>query len=171
MARTNMTDFARILGLSKGQVSKLASRGMPVDDVEAAKQWRRRNLDPSWTKPDRAAQAMPFADDPVGVVLRRLIPPIILSPELIAGVCADAEIDIDGNGMLRLAESFSEAYKLVIDRALGDDGEYNIPDYLRGVDRADREGAIEYLEKLLSLYRLLDEDDRLVTACAIEVKK
>jgi hypothetical protein len=40
-------------------VSKLAKRGMPVDDLERAQRWRRRNLDPGRLKENRTPGAMP----------------------------------------------------------------------------------------------------------------
>jgi hypothetical protein len=48
-------DLARALGLSRSSVTKLAKRGMPTHSVDAATEWRRRNLDPSWTKPTAPA--------------------------------------------------------------------------------------------------------------------
>lgn len=45
-----ITKLADALGLSKGQASKLAKRGMPTDSVEAAIQWRDENLRPEWRK-------------------------------------------------------------------------------------------------------------------------
>jgi hypothetical protein len=39
-------ELAQQLGISGALVSKLRKRGMPVDDVEAARQWRRRNVAP-----------------------------------------------------------------------------------------------------------------------------
>lgn len=43
------TDLCKALGLSKAQVSKLVARGMPTTSVEAAEDWRRRNLEPMMT--------------------------------------------------------------------------------------------------------------------------
>ena len=45
-----MTELARALELSKGQVSKLAARGMPTSDVAAAEAWRTEHLHPAWAK-------------------------------------------------------------------------------------------------------------------------
>ena len=47
---TTMTELARALELSKGQVSKLAARGMPTHDVAAAEAWRTEHLHPAWAK-------------------------------------------------------------------------------------------------------------------------
>lgn len=46
----NQTDLAKKLGISKAQVSALAKRGMPIDDVEAAQSWRSANIDPARRK-------------------------------------------------------------------------------------------------------------------------
>ncbi|MBC9071833.1 hypothetical protein IAI53_07615 [Thauera sp. CAU 1555] len=50
-----LTELGNALGISKGQVSKLADRGMPTDSVEAARAWRAKNLHPSWSEEARAA--------------------------------------------------------------------------------------------------------------------
>jgi len=47
--------LAKELGLSQPMVSKLHSRGMPVDDVAAALRWRDRNLDLTQSKANRPA--------------------------------------------------------------------------------------------------------------------
>lgn len=44
-----MTGLGEALGLSKGQISKLAAKGMPTDSVAAARAWRAENLHPSWS--------------------------------------------------------------------------------------------------------------------------
>src|SRR5216683_3495223 len=50
MARGNLTrptqrNLAKALEISQPMVSKLAKQGMPLDSVEAAREWRRRHLD------------------------------------------------------------------------------------------------------------------------------
>lgn len=54
-----MKDLALALGISGAMVSKLAKRGMPTHDADAARRWRRRHLNPAQTKGNRfdAAQA------------------------------------------------------------------------------------------------------------------
>lgn len=46
----NQKELAAALGISGAMVSKLAKRGMPVDDVDRAVKWRRRHLEPTRTK-------------------------------------------------------------------------------------------------------------------------
>lgn len=163
-----MTDLARQLGLSKGQVSKLAAKGMPVDDLDAAKRWRHNNLDPSWAKSERGSPSyrVPGADDPVGVVLRVGIPPGLLDPVLITLMAADAGFHFSGEESLRLSEAFADLYMQTTDDLLGDTGRYNTPDTLRtGEGSAERTSVVAELDKLLSIRRLLDKDDRLINAC------
>lgn len=52
-----LTELAGHLEISKGQASKLAAAGMPTDSVEAARQWRRDNLRPEWSKESRDTSA------------------------------------------------------------------------------------------------------------------
>lgn len=54
-----MTALGEALDLSKGQVSKLAAKGMPTDSVEAARAWRAQNLRPEWSKEAREGNATP----------------------------------------------------------------------------------------------------------------
>ncbi len=48
------TELAALLGVSPSMVSRLAKRGMPTDDVERARRWRRRHLEPARVKGVRA---------------------------------------------------------------------------------------------------------------------
>jgi hypothetical protein len=50
----NRSELAAALGISGSMVTRLAKRGMPVDDVERAARWRRRHLEPTRTKGIRA---------------------------------------------------------------------------------------------------------------------
>jgi len=67
----NRTHLAQLLNISKGMVSRLAARGMPVDTLEAATSWRKANLDQARRKdvrfdPYRQVQtrSTPLADEP-----------------------------------------------------------------------------------------------------------
>jgi len=46
----NQTHLAELLGIAKSAVSAQAKRGMPVDSLEAAQQWRTQHLDPARKK-------------------------------------------------------------------------------------------------------------------------
>lgn len=54
-----MGSLGEALGLSKGQVSKLAAKGMPTESVEAARAWRAQNLRPEWSKEARDGVGAP----------------------------------------------------------------------------------------------------------------
>ena len=158
-----MTDLARQLGLSKGQVSKLAAKGMPVDDLAAAKRWRHNNLDPSWAKPQRGSRSdrIPGADDPVGIVLRVGIPPGLLDPVLISLMASDAGFNFGGEESLKLAEGFADLYMQTTDDLLGDVGRYNTPDKLRTREGSvERASVVAELDKLLSVRRLMGETQK-----------
>ena len=60
--------LATALGLSGPMVSKLAARGMPCHDVDAARRWRDRHLEPARRKEARpdTAGSMPPAAPPDG---------------------------------------------------------------------------------------------------------
>ncbi len=46
-------ELAEQLDISRQMVNKLRKRGMPVDSLEAAQQWRKKNLNPFTTKNNR----------------------------------------------------------------------------------------------------------------------
>ncbi len=46
----NKSKLARDLGISRTMLYRLIDRGIPIDSLEAAKEWRRLNLDPMQTK-------------------------------------------------------------------------------------------------------------------------
>ncbi len=50
-------ELARLLGVSRSVVTRCAARGMPVDDIEAAREWRRDHVAPRLkATPDHDAQ-------------------------------------------------------------------------------------------------------------------
>lgn len=57
---TSQAALARALGLSKATVTKCKQLGMPVDSVDAARNWRLQHIRPS-LQPSRAQQAGPGA--------------------------------------------------------------------------------------------------------------
>lgn len=63
----SQNNLAQRLGISKAAVTKCKQLGMPVDSIEAARQWRTQNLDPARTKGsrfDRHRQPKPAAPEP-----------------------------------------------------------------------------------------------------------
>lgn len=46
----NITDLARSLGLSRQMVYKLRDKGMPIDNIESANEWRRTSINPFRSK-------------------------------------------------------------------------------------------------------------------------
>lgn len=147
-----LTDLGKQLGITKGQASKLSTRGMPVDNVEAAQQWRRKNLDPAWMKPPTGGRSGSFTDvhDPVGKVLRLVLGYDLCKPALIALVSIDAGLALDGAQALRLAETLLENYMRIVDAILADEGQYSIDDeLLTAVDSDERRLVVEKLDALL----------------------
>lgn len=125
-----MTELARALALSKGQVSKLAQRGMPTDDVAAADAWRTEHLNPAWAKrkgtvPAAAADAgqvppvvsmQPAGQDPASLDVGMQRP---ISSKTIADVTKDPEMSYHVAKTLReVAEAQIAALKL---RAMKDE--------------------------------------------------
>lgn len=116
--------IARELNLSPGQVSKLAARGMPVDDLEAAVEWRRKNLDPSWAKagPPLGDGFEEILTTMIDDLLRRQVPPRLWQVEFLAMAATEAGIEAR-------AEQLLDMYQLLVflmvretDRFLDDGG-------------------------------------------------
>lgn len=113
---TTMTELARALELSKGQVSKLAARGMPTHDVSAAEAWRTEHLHPAWAKRAGSTSEVPDDED-VGSDTRSASGPI--SSKAIADVTKDPEMSYHVAKTLReVAEAQIAALKL---RAMKDE--------------------------------------------------
>ena len=89
MKTTTQAAIGRALGLSKGAVSKLKARGMPVHSSEAARAWRREHLNPARRKPEprptgdeslrRVAELAGVAQAAVDAVRFELIEPALRS--------------------------------------------------------------------------------------------
>ncbi len=84
-----MTELARALELSKGQVSKLAQRGMPTHDVAAAEAWRTEHLHPAWAKRSAAAPGVQVEEQVAASVPATSAP---ISSKAIADVTKDPEM-------------------------------------------------------------------------------
>lgn len=50
-------ELAKLLDISPAMVSRLVKKGMPTDDLERAKRWRKRHLEPGRVKGSRAGTA------------------------------------------------------------------------------------------------------------------
>ena len=128
---TTMTELARALALSKGQVSKLAQRGMPTTDVAAAEAWRTEHLHPAWAKRTAAAHngandkgvevepAPALADRPAPAAVQAQPLHTPISSKAIADVTKDPEMSYHVAKTLReVAEAQIAALKL---RAMKDE--------------------------------------------------
>ena len=111
-----MTELARALELSKGQVSKLAQRGMPTHDAAAAEAWRTEHLHPAWAKRSAAAPGVQVEEQVAASVPATSAP---ISSKAIADVTKDPEMSYHVAKTLReVAEAQIAALKL---RAMKDE--------------------------------------------------
>lgn len=67
------SDLAALLGISRGMLSRLESRGMPVHSLQAAAAWRQANLHPGRRKalPGASGQRI-TTDDALALALARV---------------------------------------------------------------------------------------------------
>lgn len=146
-------EIATALGLSRGQISKLTAKGMPLDSVEAAEAWRRRNVDPGKALGHAAIRkqqtpsprAHPRGTDgeprrnPVDIIATTIIPRMFFMLDDWAGdlekiddTIRAAGINLDDEQMMRLMLALVERYQRVIDRHMGCcDAPLNLPEQLR----------------------------------------
>ena len=111
---TTMTELARALELSKGQVSKLAARGMPTHDVAAAEAWRTEHLHPAWAKRHgNGSDCAADKDQPPADVVIAHAAHTPISSKAIADVSKDPEMSYHVAKTLReVAEAQIAALKL-----------------------------------------------------------
>lgn len=126
--KLTLTDLAVSLGVSVGQASKCAARGMPTDDLEAARQWRLENL--HWKA--RTARPIPPPPpppppDPVSLALREAVPVMLFSPEIIAAVATDAGIAMTAEQARKFTAYMLCVYMAQVDDLLGTVGMFRVP--------------------------------------------
>ena len=143
-------ELCEALGLSKGQISKLVARGMPTSSLEAAKAWRRANLDPGRVighqfirKPDAARRNRQDPPDdesrnPVDCVLVDVLPRLFFSlgrhdaglPS-IGDALRTADLVLDDDQVLLVTACLVARYRAAIKLMGIDDARLNLPDELR----------------------------------------
>lgn len=122
--------IARELNLSPGQVSKLAARGMPVDEgAEAAIAWRRKNLDPSWTKSAPAGEDGFEAGfgEMLDDLLRVQLPPRLWRIEHLVIAATEAGIEASAAQLVDMHRMLVFLLVHATDQSLGDEGAYELP--------------------------------------------
>jgi hypothetical protein len=149
-AKPTLTAFAAALGISKAQASKCAARGMPVDDLEQARQWRLMHL--HWKAKTTPAPAQPPPPDPVADTLHRTVPRLFFKPGLIAACVVDAGLDLDGDKTMHMAEALTLAYMSVVDHVTGTDGEYMVGGYAPA-NSPERAALVLELDALMAEWR------------------
>lgn len=124
-------ELAEALGISKGQCSKLAARGMPTHSLEAARAWRRRNLDPAWSKPTERPPSDEM-DNPIDAVVFGVLPRLFFDPDQITTAVRAAELEADEDGIVRLAAALAGVYGDVLVRLMGfPERPLNLPEEIR----------------------------------------
>lgn len=88
-------ELAEALGISRGQCSKLAARGMPTHDLDAARVWRRSNLDPAWAKPTRPPVHAGVERNPIDAIVFGVLPQLLLERTALFAVLVDAGLEPD----------------------------------------------------------------------------
>lgn len=106
-------------------------------------------------QPRTSPDGLPIIDarDNAHEVLRAIVP-FIFSPNIVALLCVDAGLQIDGEACLRLALALGNNYMVTVDRMCGGPGRYAIPDALLVEDdSSERADFVALLNELLALLR------------------
>lgn len=137
-----LTELAKELGISKGQASKCAKRGMPRDDVEEARRWRRRNLEPMMVASHQAKKGKPYTmrphrtdtdsegrpTNPVDVVTFSILPRLFFEPELIRMVLLEAGVTLTPDQACDTTDALAKHYHYVLTKMCGaPDFRLNLP--------------------------------------------
>jgi hypothetical protein len=142
-AHMTLTQLAKELGISKGQASKCAKRGMPCDDVEAARRWRRRNLEPMMVASHQARKGKPYSTrpdrteadsegrptNPIDIVTFGILPYLFFQPELIRIILLEAGITLTPDQACSATDALAKHYHCVLTKMCGaPDFRLNLPD-------------------------------------------
>lgn len=93
------------------------------------------------------------ARDPAHEVLRSIMP-YLFAPHIVAMLCVEAGLQIDGAECLRLARAAGDNYMTTIDHICGAPGRFAIPDALLAEDdSSERADFVALLDELLALLR------------------
>lgn len=112
-------ELAEALGISKGQCSKLAARGMPTHSLEAARAWRRSNLDPAWTKPTSNLAATADERNPIDAIVFGVMPQLFFDRLALLGALVDSGVDLDAEQFEAIAAALAAHMHNVLTNAMG----------------------------------------------------
>ena len=137
------SELCKALELSKAQVSKLVRRGMPTDSAEAAKDWRRRNLEPMMTIAHQArkVRAGVLQDEsgtrqadpanPIDAVVFGVLPQLLFERTALLKVLADSGIEPTPDQFNWFAAELSAHLWDVLTRGMGfPDRALNLPAWM-----------------------------------------
>ena len=139
------SDLCKALGLSKAQVSKLVARGMPTTSVEAAEDWRHRNLEPMMTIAHQArkVRASILQDEsttrqadpknPIDALVFGVLPQLLFERTALLKTLTDAGIEPTLDQFNWFAAELSAHLWAVLTRGLGfPDRDLNLPPWMDG---------------------------------------
>lgn len=139
-------ELCNALELSKAQVSKLVARGMPTTSVEAAEDWRRRNIEPmmrishqarktrAGILQDENAGRQADPTNPIDALLFGVLPQLLFERSALLKVLADAGIEPTPDKFQWFAAELSAHFWSVLTRGMGfPDRELNLPEWMNEI--------------------------------------
>lgn len=140
------SELCNALELSKAQVSKLVARGMPTTSVEAAEEWRRRNLEPmmrishqarktrAGILQDESAARQADPTNPIDAVVFGVLPQLLFERTALLKVLNDAGIEPTPDQFNWFAAELSAHFWAVLTRGMGfPDRELNPPAWMDSI--------------------------------------
>jgi len=107
-------ELAKLLDISPAMVSRLAKRGMPTDDLERAKRWRKRHLEPGRVKgtrfnPTKPKQSTPPTGTPTPPALGASVEDMEAVGDLIDGALIRGKHDVVTLRIMQLRLMFRQS--------------------------------------------------------------
>lgn len=140
------SELCNALELSKAQVSKLVARGMPTTSVEAAEEWRRRNLEPmmrishqarktrAGILQDESAARQADPTNPIDAVVFGVLPQLLFERTALLKVLNDAGIEPTPDQFNWFAAELSAHFWAMLTRGMGfPDRDLNLPEWMNEI--------------------------------------
>lgn len=137
------SELCNALELSKAQVSKLVARGMPTTSVEAAEEWRRRNLEPmmrishqarktrAGILQDESAARQADPTNPIDAVVFGVLPQLLFERTALLKILTDSGIEPTPDQFNWFAAELSAHLWDVLTRGMGfPDRALNLPAWM-----------------------------------------
>ena len=153
----NISELARGLNLSRQMIYRLKQRGMPIDTLQGAKEWRYQNLHPFQTKSGRLLgnSGKPYrsTQDAIEATLEKTVPELYFQRvDWLASAFNEVGIIANGAQLIEVQDFLYATYLEEIAYKLSKSKtSYPLPPMFAGMlDSKERQDLIESIDKMLT---------------------